>query len=390
MCLISQVFFVFTPSYLPDLQTTKTNTSSLPKQDSREISSGRERGPVREPSFIYDTSVEAFGSEGASIDDPVIESDFMGNEGNTKRSSDISILTKIASEIDLEPIDPFQAGADSLYLSGDFDLNEEDTETSPREKSNSVHVDFQAFDNHDLRIPLSDSRLPHQPAEFSSPFINVPDSDIKRLSDVSMEGESKISSTPEGESYFLAREESFIKKVHEGELQTMAVEVSDYFSMESIDDDLMVKPLVEHPEAEIEITDLRPGSNLVVRTVTKAPVSSFETIYDKIALEEVETNTLMTKEEILASLEDKFQGIVELPEYFSSFDDLCQMDMDESSSVMAAEEGRRWTAPAGTVEAPILEAEEFVVRLQPIAERTSGHWNELEKMLEGQSGREKG
>ena len=389
MCLISQVVFVLTPSYLPDLQTTKTNTSSLQKQDSREISSGRERGVVREPSFIYDTSVEAFGSEGASIDDPVNESDFRGNEGNTKRSSDISILTKIASEIDLEPIDPFQAGADSLYLSGDFDLNEEDTDTSPREKSNSVHVNFQAFDN--LRIPLSDNRLPHQPAEFSSPFINVPDSDSKRLSDVSMEGESKISSTPEGESYFLAREESFIKKVHEGELQTMAVEVSDYFSMESIDDqDLMVKPLVEHPEAEIEITDLRPGSNLVVRTVTKAPVSSFETIYDKIALEEVETNTLMTKEEILASLEDKFQGVVELPEYFSSFDDLCQMDMDESSSVMTAEEGRRWTAPAGTVEAPILEAEEFIVRLQPIAERTSGHWNELEKMLEGQSGREKG
>ena len=380
------ISFVFTPSYLPDLQTTKTNTSSLPKQESRDISSGRERGPVREPSFIYDTSVEAFGSEGASIDDPVKERDFTGN---TKRISDISILTKIASEIDLEPIDPFQAGADSLYLSGDFDLNEEDTETSPCEKSHSVHVDFQTFDN--LRIPLSDNRLPREPAEFSSPFINVPDSDTKRLSNVSMEGESKISSTPEGESYFMAREESFIKKVHEGELQTMAVEVSDYFSMESIDDhDLMVKPLVEHPEAEIEITDLRPGSNLVVRTVTKAPVSSFETIYDKIALEEMETNTLMTKEEILASLEDKFQGANELPEYFSSFDELCQMDLDESSGVLAAEEGRRWTAPAGTVEAPILEAEEFVVRLQPIAERTSGHWNELEKMLEGQSGREKG
>merc|ERR1719278_2199284 len=368
----------------PDLQTTKTNTSSLQKQDSREISSGRERGPVREPSFIYDTSVEAFGSEGASIDDPVIESDFMGNEGNTKRSSDISILTKIASEIDLEPIDPFQAGADSLYLSGDFDLNEEDTETSPREKSNSVHVDFQTFDN--LRIPLSNNRLPHESAEFSSPFINVPDSDTKRLSNVSTEGESKISSTPEGESYFMAREESFIKKVHEGELQAMAVEVSDYFSMDSIDDDLTVKPLVEHPEAEIEITDLRPGSDLVVRSVNQAPVSSFETIYDKIALEEMETNTSMTKEELLASLEDKFQGAVELPEYFSSFDDLCQIsDMEESS----VEEGRRWTAPAGTVEAPILKAEEFVVRLQPVAERTSGHWNELERLLEGQSGREK-
>jgi hypothetical protein len=166
----------------------------------------------------------------------------------------------------------------------------------------------------------------------------------------------------------------------------MAVEVSDYFSMESIDDDLMVKPLVEHPEAEIEITDLRPGSDLVVRTLTKAPVSSFETIYDKIALEEMETDAQMTKEEILASLEDKFQGGVALPEYFSSFDELYQMEMDES---LDAEEGRRWTAPAGTVEAPILEAEEFIVRLQPIAERTSGHWNELEKMLEGQSGRQK-
>ena len=77
-----------------------------------------------------------------------------------------------------------------------------------------------------------------------------------------------------------------------------------------------------------------------------------------------------------------------MPEYFSSFDELCQMDLEENSNV--TEEGRRWTAPAGTVEAPILEAEEFVVRLQPIAERTSGHWNELEKMLEVQSGREKG
>ena len=362
---------------------TKTSSQQV-KQDSREISSGR--GPVREPSFIYDTTVEAFGSEGASIDDPVNETDLTKS---TKRTSDISILTKIASEIDLEPVDPFQAGADSLYLSGDFDtLTEEDTENSPGEKSNSVRVNFELFDiDRNLRIPLSESRLANE--TFSSPFINVPDDgvDTKRLSNASMEGESKISSTPEGESYFLAREESFIKKVHEGELQAMAVEVSDYFSMDSIDDDLTVKPLVEHPEAEIEITDLRPGSDLVVRSVTQAPVSSFETIYDKIALEEMETNTSMTKEELLASLEDKFQGAVELPEYFSSFDDLCQIsDMEES----LVEEGRRWTAPAGTVEAPILEAEEFVVRLQPVAERTSGHWNELERLLEGQSGREKG
>merc|ERR1719278_2229211 len=170
---------------LPDLQTTMTKTSSQQvKQDSREISSGR--GPVREPSFIYDTTVEAFGSEGASIDDPVNETDLTKS---TKRTSDISILTKIASEIDLEPVDPFQAGADSLYLSGDFDtLTEEDTENSPGEKSNSVRVNFEAFDvDRNLRIPLSESRLANE--TFSSPFINVPDGvDAKRLSNASMEG----------------------------------------------------------------------------------------------------------------------------------------------------------------------------------------------------------
>ena len=150
MCLTSQVFILFTISSSPDLHMTKTKTSCLPRQDSREKSSGRERGPVREPSFIYDTSVETFGSEGASVDDLV-------DERSTKRTSDLSILTKIASQIDLEPIDPFQVGADSLYLSGDFDL--EDTETSPREKSSSVRVDFEAFDDHSLRIPLCDDNF---------------------------------------------------------------------------------------------------------------------------------------------------------------------------------------------------------------------------------------
>merc|ERR1719431_18966 len=106
----------------------------------------------------------------------------------------------------------------------------------------------------------------------------------------------------------------------------MAVEVSDYFSFYFVDEELGVNPIQENPE--IEISDLRPKSSLMVKPITssesRAPVSSFETIYDKLSIEEVEPTGSMTKEEILASIGDKFQGTVEVPEYFSSFDELCQ------------------------------------------------------------------
>lgn len=346
---------------------------------------------MKEPSFIYDTSVEAFGSEGASIDDIDI-----GSRLNSDSGSDI--FAKLAKEIDFDPVDPFQAGVDSLHLGGDFDFNEEDIEDSSREMPDSLDHTYLAFDNSSLRIPLSGG-VPSVSGSHQT-TIFVKKNETNRLSTTSSDGNNKISSTPEGESYFLAREESFIKKVHEGELQNMAVEVSDYFSLDSVDEELVVKPIQENPEAEIEISDLRPKSSLMVKPITssesRAPVSSFETIYDKLSIEEVEPTGTMTKEEILASIGDKFQGTVEVPEYFSSFDELCQFGgeyTDESSSGIASLDGdlgRRWTAPAGTVEAPILEEEEFTVRFQPVVERTSGHWTELEKMMDGQSGRQQG
>lgn len=389
------------------------------QQVSREVSFSLEKkGLVREPSFIYDTSVEAFGSAGANIDDLDCSEYNLEEEEDRLEGQDdaasISIIGRIAREIYIEPVDPFQVGADSLHLGGDFDFNDDYTEVSSGEKPGSVHVSFDGDDFRDpnLRIPLSGRRQaenffltdprPRQPVNpgDGAMDIEVPEVERKRLS---VEGGSKISSTPEGESYFMARENSFVRKVHDGELQNLAVEISDYFSLESVDEELVVKPIVEDPGAEIEITDLRPESSLVVKpidlTVKRAPVSSFETIYDKVSLEEVKPRSRITKEEIMAGLGERFQGTVEVPDFVSSVDELYQfssMDMAQSSSSTSHLETavrqpvRRWTAPAGTVEAPILAAEEFTVRFEPVLERTEGHWEELERMMSEQSCREQG
>jgi hypothetical protein len=272
-----------------------------------------------------------------------------------------------------------------LYLGGDFDINDEFTE-----RPEAVPVNFGEFCHSRLTIPLAGE------GQTTTMHINVPDTGAHRLSGVSLEGGSKISSTPEGEKYFMAREDSFIEKVHKGELDNLAVEVSNYFSLVASNEQLVVKPITENPGAEIEITDLRPDSSLRVKPIdqsqTRPPVSSFETIYDKISLEEISSvGQNMTKEEILASLGDKFQGTVEVPDFSSSCDELCQLTGGASYHLPPDEDlDRRWTAPAGSVEAPILEAEEFTVRFLPVLERTEGHWGQLERMMGEESGRDKG
>ena len=338
------------------------------KSVSREISFVREGGSLaREPSFIYDTSVEAFGTKATTIDE--VEEDDEEESGGVG----ISIIGRIAEEIDLSsPIDPFQPGPDFLHLSGDFDQSSQSS--------------FDAG----LQIPFSSS-----PSAVEHVYLNPMDKAMgvniapftKRLSC----GGSKISSTPEGETYFMQREESFIKKVHQGELQSMAVEVSDYFSLDSVSEELTVRPVLIDSGAEIEITDLRPDSSLTVKPVEfsakRAPVSSYETIYDQISLEEIASDSTMTKEQILASLGERFHGTQEIPEGFSSFEELYQFsDGQVADTVVVTSEdnfGRRWTAPAGTVEPPILEAEEFSLRYEPVVERTQGHWEDIEKIIGG-------
>jgi len=227
--------------------------------------------------------------------------------------------------------------------------------------------------------------------------VDVPGTEKRRLSDISLDGSRKISTTPEGESYFKAREDSFIRKVHDGELENLAVEISDYFSLESVGEELVVKPVLVDPEAEIEITDLRPESRLRVKpidlSVKTAPVSSFETIYDKVIYEDVTTCSKMTKEDIMSNLGDRFRGTVEVPDCISSFDELyaiSSMDTTTTSSSCTTSLGRRWTAPAGSVEAPILAEEEFAVRFEPVVERTENHWEDIERMMGGRSCVEQG
>jgi len=162
-----------------------------------------------------------------------------------------------------------------------------------------------------------------------------------------------------------------------------------------VDEELVVKPILEDPGAAIEITDLRPDTRLRVKpidlSVKTAPVSSFETIYDKVDYEDVVACPRMTKDEIMSNLGDRFRGTIEVPDCISSFDELYQissMDTETTSTSCTTSmdlPGRRWTAPAGSVEAPILAEEEFDVRFAPLVERTESHWGEIERMMGGQS-----
>ena len=43
--------------------------------------------------------------------------------------------------------------------------------------------------------------------------------------------------------------------------------------------------------------------------------------------------------------------------------------------------GERWSAPAGTVEPPILDDQEFSNRLQPLQAKIDHHWDEMEILM---------
>merc|ERR1719369_888454 len=209
----------------------------------------------------------------------------------------------------------------------------------------------------------------------------------RRLSNISIEEGSKISSTPEGE-------ESFIAKVDNGEVENLAVEISDYYSIEN---ELCVKPVECTPEATIEICDLGSESNLTVKPIEpnfrRIPVSSYEQIYDTVSIEDINAHTNMSTSEIISSLGDRFQGTHEIPEFVSSFEELYHrsaegmMDEKITSALKASRDlpGERWSAPAGAIEPPILEASEFSIRFDPLQDKIENHFEEIEIMLSTES-----
>ena len=227
-----------------------------------------------------------------------------------------------------------------------------------------------------------------------SSAIEVPRSSVqsRRLSNISLEEASKISTTPEGEKYFMKREESFVSKVAAGELASLAVEISDFCSLQQSpsEQSLSVKPMEFSPETEIVVADLGSQSNLTVKPLEKpkssVQCSSYEQIYEAVQLEDPADleKQPVSAEEILASLEGKFEGTQDIPEYFSSFEELYSRSgaapgPDTTSELAATVE--RWSAPGGTLEAPILDQEEFSTRFGPLTEQISQHWADMELLM---------
>ena len=293
----------------------------------------------------------------------------------------------------------------------DLDFNEEDISFSPEKRhENGLSEILDEDINDNFKIPLSSSPLKVETlfltesdeCQSYSPKretgrIEIPEQEMRnrRLSNVSVEEANKISSTPEGEKYFLKREESFISNVEKGEVENLAVEIADYYSVdtESSDIQLFVKPISSTPETEIEIRDFRSESNLTVKpvdlVVRRIPVSSYKQIYDTVSIEDIAGHSRMSAAEIMSSLGDRFQGTHEIPEFVSSFEDLYQRSAEGmaddivNSALKATSElpGERWSAPAGAIEPPILEANEFSSRFDPLQHKIENHWEEIEIMM---------
>ena len=98
--------------------------------------------------------------------------------------------------------------------------------------------------------------------------------------------------------------------------------------------------------------------------------------------EAAEPGKKVSAEQILTSLEGKFQGTRDIPEYFSSFEELYSKSGEGNVTATGTEEPpERWSAPVGSVEAPILDDEEFSVRFGPVRDQIEQHWSEMEVLM---------
>ena len=302
----------------------------------------------REPSFMYDTTVEAFNTIGTIIEDNT-------EDRTIEIENDDTILIEESIPFTETEVVKFE------YIQDDID-----------NINNSTRTNLESERITGIAIPNT--------------------ANSRRLSTISVEETNKISSTPEGQKYFMQREESFVAKVDRGEVENLAVEISDFYSLETSasQSSLSVRPFVVSPEAEIVVADLGSQSSLMVKPIEKTihsfPCSSYEHIYDKIEAEEHnETKEKLSATEILSSLGDKFVGTHEIPDFYSSFEELYSKSIEEgaetSESSVPMTAGERWSAPAGTVEPPILDDQEFSNRLQPLQAKIDHHWDEMEILM---------
>ena len=283
----------------------------------------------REPSFMYDTTVEAFSTTGTVVDE-TLDDEIEVNEFFEEQTIEGDQVMKY------EYMDDTAASAEEMFVGEPLRIV-----TTPTQQSHVTRIE-----------------------PMSAIGVDIPSSN-RRLSTISIESASKISSTPEGEKYFMKREESFVAKVDKGEVVNLAVEISDFFSLENSpsDTNLSVKPFQCSPEKEIIVEDLGSQSNLMVKplesTIKSIPCSSYEHIYDKIEVEESQNMSNMSAAELMENLGDKFVGTHEIPESFSSFEDLYGKSVEENYTELESKScvtSVRWSAPVGSLEPPFLDA----------------------------------
>ena len=380
-----------------------THRKTLSRESSHLSDADGHRLVSREASFVYDTTVEAFKTQGVYIDDEDLD---IGGEDDTdienQNLEGISIIGKLVLSPNQEK--------------GILNINEEVLiSSSPAKVENLFLTDYDAAQTSYY--------------QSGSEGVDIPSEDRQqfkehKLATVSTKSgaENRISTTPQAEKYFLKREKSFMEKVARGQLESLAVDISDFNTMErSVSgSELSVKPLsIINPETEVEIHHLDAqhhrdsGSHLTVKPAEDIDVSksSYEAIYgaciDFADIEE-DTDHRQAVPQLLQHIGDESRHDLiskVIPEHVSSADGLESMmgvghyeveqeGMTSRHVTMRTTTNRhsqqfteqqpgpvRWSAPPGSLEPPsICPPEEFIIHLGNIADQQQGtdqHWHQL-------------
>ncbi len=202
-----------------------------------------------------------------------------------------------------------------------------------------------------------------------------------------------ISSTPEGEKYFQKQAEILYEKAAAGDLD---VEVTP----ERQPGELVV---LEGDDADrggshVDVSDLSSEPCLAVkplRTRKEPPLSSFEALYDTTQIEEVPGDLGLGAHELRPG--DKFTGTrpdddgaaaAAAAAGMSSFENIYHPSASDAGSFLISPGDTleplpevRWSAPADSIEPPMLVKEEFDQRYGAVRDRIEGHFTDITEMV---------
>jgi hypothetical protein len=188
-----------------------------------------------------------------------------------------------------------------------------------------------------------------------------------------------ISSTPEAESYFQQQAEILYEKAASGFLDIDVVP-----ERRKTSDVLTVK--TSAPEAHFDVADLSAEPSLAVkplRTTKGVPLSSFEALYDRTQVEDVPGDLTLGAGELFPG--DKFHGTrQEFEPGTSSFENIYHEPLYVGIQSDHMLPDVRWSAPADTIEPPVILKEEFDQRYGAVQERIEEHFSEISELVSKQ------